>query len=68
MVEPHRSEQICVEGIEMPSKRFEKAAVLAEKLKTWNHNDVALAVKESLETESQNSWVYGLSKSAEMLI
>jgi len=47
----------------MPSKRFEKAAVLAEKLKTWNHNDVALAVKESLETESQNSWVYGVADS-----
>jgi len=45
----------------MPSARFEKAAALAEKLKTWNHNDVAFAVRESLETESQNSWVYGVA-------
>ena len=40
--------------------RFEKAAALATKFGTWNHNDVALAVKESLESESKNSWVYGV--------
>jgi hypothetical protein len=40
--------------------RFEKAAALAKKFGTWNHNDVALAVKESLESESKNPWVYGV--------
>ena len=40
--------------------RFEKAAALAIKFGTWNHNDVALAVKEALKSERSNSWFYGL--------
>ena len=44
----------------MLSSRFEKAAALATKFGTWNHNDVALAVKASLGSESKNSWVYGV--------
>ena len=44
----------------MLSSRFEKAAALATKFGTWNHNDVALAVKESLKSERSNSWFYGL--------
>ena len=40
--------------------RFEKAAALAIKFGTWNHNDVALAVKEALKSERSNPWFYGL--------
>jgi hypothetical protein len=47
----------------MPSSRFEKAANLAKQLKTWNHNDVAQVVRESLDLESKNTWGYGLSNS-----
>ena len=47
----------------MPSLRFEKAAALAKKLRTWNHNDVALVVKESLDSESGNPWFYGMASS-----
>jgi len=47
----------------MPSSRFEKAAALAERLKTWNHNDVAKTVRECLDQEIKNALVYGLADS-----
>ena len=47
----------------MPASRFEKAAVLAERLKTWNHNDVAKIVRECLDQEIKNGLVYGLADS-----
>jgi hypothetical protein len=37
--------------------RFEKAEKLAENYKTWNHTEVALAVKESLALEINNGLV-----------
>jgi|MEHZ01.4.fsa_nt_MEHZ011191506.1_2 hypothetical protein len=43
----------------MPSMRFEKAEKLAENYKTWNHTEVALAVKESLALEINNGVIFG---------
>ena len=43
----------------MSQSRFEKAATLVEELKTWNHNDIARVVKESLGTQSQNTRALG---------
>lgn len=43
----------------MSQSRFEKAAILAEQLKTWNHNDVARVVKECLGSQRQNTRALG---------
>ncbi len=43
----------------MSQSRFEKAAILAEQLKTWNHNDVARVVKECLDSRRQNTRALG---------
>ena len=43
----------------MSQSSFEKAAILAEQLKTWNHNDVARVVKECLDSRRQNTRALG---------
>lgn len=47
----------------MSQSRFEKAAPLARELKTWNHNDVAQVVKESLGSQSQSAGALGAADS-----
>ena len=47
----------------MSQSRFEKAATLARELKTWNHNEVAQVVKESLGSQSQNAGALGAADS-----
>ena len=39
----------------MSQWRFVKAARLARALKTWNHNDVAQVIRDSLDSQDQNA-------------
>lgn len=47
----------------MPQWRFEKAARLARELKTWNHNDVAQVIRDSLDSQDQNVGASGTADS-----
>jgi len=47
----------------MSQWRFEKAARLARELKTWNHNDVAQVIRDSLDSQNLNVRASGAADS-----